>query len=333
MTAENNQDESLLDREARFWDEQEEAIDELYAKPHDWRFIPEIADYVIKPKVKALMRIIGQHREKINSLLDIGCGNGWFCHSCAEYGIRAYGVDLSPKKIETAAEEANRRGVGELCHFQASDIMKLELPEKVDLLTAHGSLHHLPDLEEKLPILIDRFLKPGGLMLFVEPHHEGMSPGIQKIVFSCANSKIMGNWFDKEHYVRVRGEDGSGPPAAAPEASAPTAEEQDGETPMVAQSDFNLRSESPAGLEFLGEEPDMGAIVKRDYDLIEEKFFHYMSGHLTNAFYTYMKPAWVRGLWRLMLPFTVWLDDRLCRSEKYSQYAEEGLWLLKRRGE
>jgi hypothetical protein len=75
----------------------------------------------------------------------------------------------------------------------------------------------------------------------------------------------------------------------------------------------------------------MGAIVQRDYDLIEEKYFHYMSGHLTNAFYTYMKPAWVRRLWRLFLPFTIWLDDRLCRKPGYNQYAEEGLWLLKRR--
>ncbi len=327
MTTNDKQEETLLDREARFWDEQEEALDDLYAKPHDWRFIPEIADYVIKPKVKALMRIIGEHRDQVNSILDIGCGNGWFCHSCADNGIKAYGVDLSPKKVEAAAAAADDRGIGELCHFMASDIMELELPEKVDMITAHGSLHHLPDLEDKLPILIDRFLKPGGLMLFVEPHHEGMSPGIQKLVFSCANSKLIGNWFDKEHYVRVRGEDGGGP-APAEDSSDENTKDAEGAT-----EEFNLRSESPAGLEFLGEEPDMGAIVQRDYTLIEEKYFHYMSGHLTNAFYTYMKPAWVRGLWRLMLPFTIWLDDRLCRKPNYHKYAEEGLWLLKRREE
>ncbi len=323
MTADDKQDESLLDREARFWDEQEEAIEDLYAKPHDWRFIPEIADFVIKPKVKALLRIISERRAEVNSILDIGCGNGWFCHSCADGGIKAYGVDISPKKVEAAKIAAEERGVGQLCHFMASDIMELELPEKVDMITAHGSLHHLPDLEDKLPILIDRFLKPDGLMLFVEPHHEGMSPGIQKIVYGCASSKLMGNWFDKEHYLRVRGEDGGSVPEAA-------ASESEIEIPVGSES-FNLRSESPAGLEFLGEEPDMGAIVQRDYDLIEEKYFHYMSGHLTNAFYTYMKPAWVRALWRLFLPFTIWLDDRLCRKQKYNQYAEEGLWLLKRR--
>jgi 2-polyprenyl-3-methyl-5-hydroxy-6-metoxy-1,4-benzoquinol methylase len=221
MTAENQEKESLLDREARFWDEQEEAIDDLYAKPHDWRFIPEIADYVIKPKVQALMRIIGEHREKIHTILDIGCGNGWFCHSCADNGIKAYGVDISSKKVEAAKVAAVERGIGELCHFKASDIMELELPEKVDMITAHGSLHHLPDLEDKLPILIERFLKPDGLMLFVEPHHEGMSPGIQKLVFNCANSRLMGNWFDKEHYVRVRGEDGSGPAPAEEAVIAP----------------------------------------------------------------------------------------------------------------
>ncbi|HGY91782.1 MAG TPA: class I SAM-dependent methyltransferase [Planctomycetes bacterium] len=306
--------DELHDKEARFWDLQEERIDDLYARPHDWRFIPKIADKVIKPKIRYLQRLISRHKKEIGSILDIGCGNGWFCHACAEAGIRAYGVDISPKKVETAQRIAEEKGIADLCHFEAKDVMEVELPEKVDMLSAHGSLHHFPDLENQLPEMVERFLSPDGYMLFVEPHHEGMPPNIQDFIFKAASSKLFGRFFDKEFYLEVTGRSS----LDEPEPEAPT------------EGDFNIRGESPAGLEFLGEEPDMGKILKDRYTIIEEKYFHYASGHLTNAFYVYQKSKLTRGLWRLLLPWIIWWDDRRCDKAEYNKYAEEGLWFLKR---
>ena len=110
MSADEDAKKSLLDREAAFWDLQEEKIDDLYARPHDWRFIPSIADRVIKPKIRYLHKLIARHRKEINSILDIGCGNGWFCHACAQAGIRTYGIDISPKKVDGRAQVGGRQG-------------------------------------------------------------------------------------------------------------------------------------------------------------------------------------------------------------------------------
>ena len=313
-SAEQDHQEQIVQKEAEFWDLQEEKIDQLYARPHDWRFIPAIADKVIRPKTRYLQSLISRYRDKIDSVLDIGCGNGWFCHACADAGIRAYGIDVSSKKIETAKQLAEERGIADLCHFEAKDVMKVDLPEKVDLLSAHGSLHHFPDLENQLPEMVDRFLAPNGYMLFVEPHHEGMAPETQDFIFKTASSKLWGRFFDKEFYLEVTGK------AAI---DAPEPEE-------LPEGEYNIRGESPAGLEFLGDEPDMGEILTSRYKLLEEKYFHYASGHLTNAFYVYQKSALTKFFYRLALPFIVWRDDKRCDKAEFNRYAEEGLWFLER---
>ena len=105
MADHDAQKQQLLQKEARFWDEQEEQIGRLYARPHDWRFVPKLADIIIRPRVKTLLRLIDSHRGQIRSLLDVGCGNGWFCHAMAKRGIHSIGVDLSAKKIETARRD------------------------------------------------------------------------------------------------------------------------------------------------------------------------------------------------------------------------------------
>ena len=94
----------------------------------------------------------------------------------------------------------------------------------------------------------------------------------------------------------------------------------------------NLRGESPAGLEFLGDEPDMGEILKSRYELLDERYFNYWSGHLSNAFYVYLRPRFLRALYRwVALPFIILSDTLLCRRESYAAYAEEGVWFLRAR--
>ena len=57
--------EQLLKKEGEFWDLQEEKIESLYAKPHDWRFVPHLADIIIKPRVKTLLRILRSEERRV----------------------------------------------------------------------------------------------------------------------------------------------------------------------------------------------------------------------------------------------------------------------------
>lgn len=298
-----------LDKEAEFWDRQEEVIQQLYDRPHDWRFVPALANRIVRARENWMRGLIMRRRKEIGRVLDIGCGSGWFVHACAELGIEAIGVDVSEKKIETARKQAQERGLADRCTFEVADIMELDIEErggKVDMLFAQSSLHHLPGLDKKLPILTEKLLRPGGYMLFCEPHYEGMAPGLQKFIWRLANSKLFGRLFDHEFFAEVTKE-------------------------AKASDDYNLRSESPAGVEFFGEEPEMGKILRKmeGCQLLEERFFHAFAGHLANAFYIFMKSRTVKVLFRMVFPLLVWLDNFLCHYQRFSRHAEEGIWFLK----
>lgn len=302
----------LLRAEGSFWDLQEERIDSLYARPHDWRFVPHLAERIIAPRVRTIERLIAANRKDIGSLLDVGCGNGWFCHGAAKRGIRSLGVDLSEKKIETARRLAQEQGVADLCEFHACDVLAWEPKERVDLLTSHGSLHHFPEFERALTHMIERFLRPGGLMLFIEPNHEGPSPALRDRLVRYSQTAWGKRLFDLAFFLEVSGQPDLMTPAPARPGAAP-----------------NIRDESPAGKEFFGEHIDLDRFFCTRFEVLEKQFFHYFSGHATNAFYVFMKSRLVRGLWRAALPALVWYDDRLLKRPEYQRYAEEGLWFLR----
>jgi SAM-dependent methyltransferase len=304
--------QELLEKEGRFWDLQEERIDELYARPHDWRFVPDLAQRIVAPRMNMVERLVAAHRGEIRTLLDIGCGNGWFCRGAAARGIRSIGVDLSEKKIETAKALAAEQGVAELCEFHAVDVLQWRPKERVDLLSSHGSLHHFPEFETALQHMVREFLRPGGLMLFVEPNHEGMPPEIAKFLMDWAKHPRWQKWLDVEFYLQVTGQKDVATPAAEEPAN-----------------EMNLRLESPAGKEFFGEHIDLDRWFRSHYELLEARYFQYDVGHLTNAFFVFQKSRLVRAAWRAALPLLVWRDDRRAQLPERRRWAEEGLWFLR----
>lgn len=311
----NDQDQrkaELQQKEARFWDLQEEQIDKLYARPHDWRFVPKLAEIIIRPRVNTFLRLLKTHRSEIGSLLDIGCGNGWLCHATAARGIRSIGIDLSPKKIATAKRMAEEKGVAHLCEFIAGDIMAWRPAQKVDLLTSHGSIHHFPEFERAMAHMLAHHLRPGGYMLFVEPNHEGMPPDVAQFLLRCAKSRLGQRVFDFPFYYEVTGK------TSLEGAAAPIDE-------------MNVRHESPAGKEFFGEHIHLDEWFTAHFEILEREFFHYFASHATNAFFVFMKSRLIRGLWRLALPWVVRRETRKLRDPKYQQYAEDGLWFMRRK--
>ncbi len=316
MTDQDREQQELLQKEAQFWDLQEDKIDSLYARPHDWRFIPKLAEIIIRPRVNTLLRLLKTHKDRIKSLVDIGCGNGWLCHATAKRGIYSIGIDLSEKKIATAKRMAREQGIEHMCEFVAGDVMQWRPKEKVDLLTSHGSLHHFPAFAVALDHMVQNHMKPDGFMLFVEPNHEGMAPAVAQFLLKCAKNKWLKPHFDLDFYLEVTGQPALEVPPPAAHAAA---------------NEMNVRNESPAGKEFFGEHLDLDLFFRTHFEVIERHFYHYFSSHGTNAFYVFMKSRVLRFLWRLALPCMVWRDTRLLRDPKYQQYAEDGLWFMRRK--
>src|SRR5438132_3558214 len=90
-------------------------------------------------------------------LYDLGSGDGRIAVTAAKrYGIRAYGIDIDPQRIQEANENARKNGVTELVQFRREDLFKANFSEATVV-----TLYLLPDLNVKLRPRLMAELKPG----------------------------------------------------------------------------------------------------------------------------------------------------------------------------
>jgi SAM-dependent methyltransferase len=94
------------------------------------RMKPDLAIYLPTPKeiVDLMLDLARLFPEDI--LYDLGCGDGRIVVAAAEkYGIRAVGVDVNPKRIAEARDNARRHGVERRVEFIQGDAKKMDLGE------------------------------------------------------------------------------------------------------------------------------------------------------------------------------------------------------------
>jgi len=101
--------------------------------------------------------------------LDFGCGTGEITTQLALLGAtRVIGIDVFPELLDMTRRRAALDGVSDRVDLFCGDVSALE-PQQVDVVLCYAVLHHLTDrLPEVLSALL-RWLKPGGVLLIVEP--------------------------------------------------------------------------------------------------------------------------------------------------------------------
>ena len=102
------------------------------------------------------------------NVLELGCGEGSLAIELARRGLRVTAVDLSPERIERAAEKARRSPAGERPTFLVGDLNTITLPVLTyDCIVAHDSLHHILRLD-RLCDEVRKSLKPSGSFLVMD---------------------------------------------------------------------------------------------------------------------------------------------------------------------
>lgn len=118
------------------------------------------------PFIKAL---VGRARlKKGASILDAGCGQGFFTWLFAELGFEAVGVDISKQGILSAEREYGSSGAT----FEVGNIGSLPSAyyQRFDCVFARGlSLYNSEEFETNQAITesLLRYIKPGGVFVFI----------------------------------------------------------------------------------------------------------------------------------------------------------------------
>jgi endoglucanase len=109
--------------------------------------------------------------KKDDLLYDLGCGDGRIVVTAAkEYGCRAMGFDVDPKRIEESLENVKKNNVGDLVTIEQKDIFTLDLSD-ANVIT----LYLLPSLNVKLIPQLEK-LKPGSRIVSHDFDMRGVKP-------------------------------------------------------------------------------------------------------------------------------------------------------------
>jgi SAM-dependent methyltransferase len=120
------------------------------------------------PAVRALLPDLNGR-----SVVDLGCGYGWFCRWARKQGAaRVLGLDLSEKMLAVARDAETDAGI----LYERADLETLSLPEGAfDLAYSSLAFHYVEDAA-RLYAQIRRSLEPGGRLVFSIEHPIYMAP-------------------------------------------------------------------------------------------------------------------------------------------------------------
>jgi SAM-dependent methyltransferase len=103
------------------------------------------------------------------TLLDVGCGAGWFCNNAAyHHATNSFGIDFNEVAIKRAKEVSEEIGVD--TKFEVTSLFDFAPSKLFDVVASVGVLHHTNDCHKALE-KVTSFVSPGGY-LFVGLYHQ-----------------------------------------------------------------------------------------------------------------------------------------------------------------
>lgn len=121
----------------------------------------------LRPTTTALLDRVGVAPGGL--CLDLGCGGGHVTRELARLAGpsgRAIGIDLDPRVVELARQDAAADGVTNV-EFRVGNVMELD-DDEFDIVFARLLVCHLPDPAQFLAAVAAR-LRPGGVIIMEEP--------------------------------------------------------------------------------------------------------------------------------------------------------------------
>jgi SAM-dependent methyltransferase len=121
------------------------------------------------------VKMLSSHLKPGMTVLELGCGAGYFTQELARSGADIVAIDVSPELLEMARSNCSAPNV----HFQIENACELSYGDAVfDSVVGSSVLHHL-EIERALRDIY-RVSKPAGTIFFTEPNMLNPQIAVQK---------------------------------------------------------------------------------------------------------------------------------------------------------
>ena len=129
----------------------------------------------INPPLRRLLhdpeKIVGPYVKPGMTVIDVGCGIGWFSVPMAkmvgEHG-QVIAVDLQPQMLAMLHRRAEKAEVADRIHAHRCEKARLGIEAEVDFALIFAMLHEVPD-QGRMLSEVYQLLKTGGKLLLAEP--------------------------------------------------------------------------------------------------------------------------------------------------------------------
>jgi ubiquinone/menaquinone biosynthesis C-methylase UbiE len=136
-----------------------------------WWAAPFTLDIFVRRWIHDPERIVGCYVRPGMTVIEVGCGTGWFTIPMArmvgEPG-KVIAVDLQQQMLDIVRRRAEKAGVAHRIELHKCQQDRLGLDVQADFSLVFAMLHEVPD-QDRLLGEVYRSLKPGGKLLLGEP--------------------------------------------------------------------------------------------------------------------------------------------------------------------
>jgi Methylase involved in ubiquinone/menaquinone biosynthesis len=135
-------------------------------------------DIWIRKYIHNPYKIVGKYIKKGQTVLDLGCGPGFFSLAMAEMvgeTGRVISVDIQKEMLQMLKDKSKRRGLKSRIVLHKSQPDKIGISEVVDFVLAFYMVHEVPDKRSFLSEVASH-LKHDGRLLIVEPKFHVSKP-------------------------------------------------------------------------------------------------------------------------------------------------------------
>ena len=137
-------------------------------------------------------RILGEYVDEGMTVLDVGCGMGFFSLGLAKLvGDKGcvIAADVQPEMLNTLEKRADKEGLSKRVRLHRSELNEVGVTATVDFILAFWMVHEVPDTDVFFRQICS-CLKPKGRVLIAEPKFHVSLKRFQEIMESAQNSGL-----------------------------------------------------------------------------------------------------------------------------------------------